>query len=110
MVDWYRSGRAVGTKVPFNAQSVRRCICPSCPVQAESECVTTKTSESKSAMQMDPLRREDIPGVYCSTGVAACGDIDQKRNCICMSCPLWSEYDLVSGTPSMRFCRDGDSR
>ena len=56
------------------------------------------------------LGPKSIPGLYCSSGVAACEDIDTNQMCICGSCPLWADYDLASGRPMGYFCRDGKAQ
>lgn len=98
------------TRIPFNAAKVMECMCTKCPVQANSACVKGKMAGMKEAMMENPLRREDIPGMYCSTGTATCKDIDYTKMCICMSCPIWAEYKLAEGKPMGYFCRDGASK
>jgi len=95
------------TKVPFTANNVGKCMCPKCPVQSKSQCASGKLATIKASLAKTPLVREDIPGVYCSTGTAACRDLDPKQACICGSCAIFSEYDLGKGTPLGYFCRDG---
>jgi len=53
---------------------------------------------------------EDVPGMYCATGIAACKDIDTTQMCTCGNCPLWTEYDLPGGKPMGYFCRDGEAK
>lgn len=97
------------SKIPFNTTNVTRCVCGKCPVQTKSQCVTDKMTNIKKALSMNPLKREDIPGLYCSTGVATCKDTDTKQGCICGTCPNWTEYKLASGKPAGYFCRDGSA-
>lgn len=97
-------------KIPINADNLMKCVCTKCPVQAESACVKDKMTGMKEAMMKNPMSREDIPGMYCSTGAAACKDTDFSKMCICMSCPIWAEYKLESGKPMGYFCRDGASK
>ena len=60
----------VTTRVPFSVTTVSKCMCPKCPVQAPSKCVSEKLSTISNALKASQLRKEDIPGVYCSTGAA----------------------------------------
>ncbi|APV43725.1 hypothetical protein Dform_00365 [Dehalogenimonas formicexedens] len=95
--------------IPFNTETVMKCQCTKCPVQADSACVKGKMSGMKAAMMKNPLQKEDVPGMYCSTGRATCGDTDFSKMCICMTCPIWEEYKLAEGKPMGYFCRDGAS-
>jgi hypothetical protein len=98
------------SKVSFTGENVGSCMCPKCPVQGASACVKGKVSGIKDALKRNPLRREDIPGLYCSTGNATCGDLDPSKSCMCGNCPIFSKYKLASGTPVGYYCRDGGSR
>ncbi|PKN89362.1 MAG: DUF2769 domain-containing protein [Deltaproteobacteria bacterium HGW-Deltaproteobacteria-1] len=97
----------VGTKIPFNSTNVGKCMCPKCPVQAKSQCVSGKLTSIKDALAKTSLIREDIPGVYCSTGTATCKDLDPKQSCICGGCAIFSQFNLAAGLPAGYFCRDG---
>jgi len=74
--------QVISTKVSFTASNVGKCMCPKCPVQAKSLCFSGKLTSIKDALAKTPLIREDIPGVYCSTGAATCKDLDPKQSCI----------------------------
>ena len=50
---------------------------------------------------------EDVPLLYCASGIATCKDIDTSQMCICGDCPLWEEYNLPSLKPMGYYCRDG---
>jgi len=96
------------SKVPFTLEKVAKCVCPKCPVQAKSQCVSQKVSVLADALKKVPLKREDIPGLYCSTGKATCTDLNSQEMCICGSCPVWTEFKLAGGKPAAgHFCRDG---
>ena len=104
------SSERTSTKIPFNTANVMRCMCTKCLVQTDSGCMKAKMSGMKEAMMKNPLSREDIPGMYCATGTATCKDTDYSKMCICMSCPIWTDYKLASGMPMGYFCRDGASK
>ncbi len=97
-------------KVPFTGAEVGLCMCPKCPVQAASACAKGKVSAIESALKKSPLMREDIPGVYCSTGKATCQDLDPKKACMCGTCSVFMKYSLANGTPVGYYCRDGSAR
>ena len=99
--------QTAGVKVPFQAATVNKCLCPRCPVQTKSTCVSGKLSTFKEALKAKPPKKEDIPAVYCSTGTATCSDIDTKQSCRCGGCPVYSQYNLDSFQPVGKFCRDG---
>jgi hypothetical protein len=100
----------IGNKVPFTSTNVSKCQCPKCPVQSKSQCVSGKVATIKEALSKSPLKREDIPGQYCSTGKATCQDLDPKQTCICGNCAVFKEYNLAKGTPVGYYCRDGFSK
>lgn len=99
-----------GTKIPFSAANVGKCSCPKCPVQSKSQCVNGKLGTIGAALAKTPLNREEIPGLYCSTGNATCQDLDPKQSCICGGCAVFAEYNLAAGTPVGYYCRDGYSK
>lgn len=99
--------QVISSKVSFTASNVGKCMCPKCPVQAKSQCVSDKLTSIKDALAKTPLIREDIPGVYCSTGAATCKDLDPKQSCICGGCAIFSQFSLAEGLPVGYFCRDG---
>lgn len=96
--------------VPFDLNNVKKCLCPGCPVQTGSSCVADLKKNLQAALGRSPLKKEEIPGVYCSTGKATCKDLDPSKPCQCGSCPVFTEYDLASGKPVGYYCRDGASR
>jgi hypothetical protein len=95
------------TKVLFNPNNISKCMCPKCPVQSKSQCASGNLATIKASLAKTALVREDIPGVYCSTGTATCKDLDPKQTCICGSCAVFGENNLEKGTPLGYFCRDG---
>ncbi len=95
------------TKIPFSTANVSKCVCPKCPVQSKSKCISGKLAKIKEALAKSPMNREEIPGIYCSTGMATCSDIDAKQPCICGSCAVFSEYNLSTAKPAGYYCRDG---
>lgn len=101
---------AVSVKVPFQTTNVTKCMCPKCPVQSKSKCASGKLSTLKDALKNNPLKREDIPTVYCSTGKADCRDLDTKQPCICGSCAVFDHYKLAGFQPVGYYCRDGNAK
>jgi hypothetical protein len=96
-----------GLKVPFEVANVRKCICPSCPVQSKSACVAGLKEKLNVALVKNPLQHNDIPRLYCGTGKATCTDLDLKQSCICGGCPVFSQYKLATGRPVEYYCKDG---
>lgn len=99
------------SKVPYTVENIKKCMCPKCPVQADSKCAKDKlnslTKEIESAREGEVPEPQDVPGVYCSTGKAACQDLNPEEQCICYTCAVWKEHNLGDGTPSMYFCQKG---
>lgn len=100
----------VRSRVDFTSHNVSRCLCPECPVQGKSQCVASQKKEITKALKKNPLKREEIPAVYCSTGTATCSELDFTESCICGSCSVFDEYNLVQGQPVLYYCRDGSSK
>jgi hypothetical protein len=71
--------KIIGTRVPFSSENVGKCMCPKCPVQVKSKCSSDKLATIKESLARTPMIREEIRGLYCSTGSAACTDLDFKR-------------------------------
>lgn len=100
-------------KVPLTMDIIKKCICPQCLVQTESKCIKEKMAKTKKMMSQEDAgmpQASDIPGMYCSTGVAACTDLDYEQMCICGSCPLWDIYSLPELEPKGYYCRDGEAK
>jgi hypothetical protein len=97
-------------KVPFTADMVNKCLCPQCPVQAESECVTKLKRDLSENLAKESLNAKDIPGVYCNTGKATCKDLDTEESCLCFNCPIFKEYNLEGEATVGFYCSDGAPR
>jgi len=99
------------SKVPYTIENIKRCMCPKCPVQANSKCAMDKLGnlvrELETAREGEVPEPQDVPGVYCSTGKATCQDLNPNQQCICNTCAVWNEYHLGEGAPSMYFCQNG---
>ncbi|GAB6055931.1 DUF2769 domain-containing protein [Methanobacterium alkalithermotolerans] len=99
------------SKVEFNTKNLEKCICKTCPVQAESSCVKEKNIKVQEMMEENMMPEpEMVPGLYCASGKAACSDLDTAKMCQCNECPLWDEYDLPEGLPMGYYCRDGEAQ
>jgi len=99
------------SKIPFTSAYVAQCMCPTCPVERNSKCAKDLLKNMGTTVCKDktPLKREEIPGLYCSTGTASCRDLDPKQACICDTCPVYSSFHLANKMPGGYFCREGSS-
>lgn len=95
------------SRVPFVVATVGKCLCPRCPVQANSKCVADLKVGLAEALKNSPLKHEKIPGAYCAAGKASCSDLDPTKSCICGNCPIFTQYTLASSKPVGYYCRDG---
>jgi hypothetical protein len=97
--------------VPYTMLNIKKCMCPQCPVQADSKCVKEKLEslkrELEGAREVDVPEPQKVPGIYCSTGKALCQDLNYGRGCICNTCTVWKEYNLQNVKPVMYFCQKG---
>jgi len=94
-------------KIEFTRENITKCLCPQCPVQAESECAQTKMKMLQESMRGMSPEPSDVPGVYCATGTAACSDIDPNKMCNCPNCDVFKENNLEQGEPKRYFCQKG---
>jgi hypothetical protein len=99
------------SKVPYTVENLKKCMCPKCPVQADSKCAMDKLDNLEKGLETaregEVPEPQDVPGIYCSAGKATCQDLDPNQQCICYTCAVWKEYNLGEGTPSMYFCQNG---
>lgn len=101
------------SKVPFSKDNGIRCICTDCPVAKQSQCAIDKKATLMDRMKamgpekMDMPTREELAGLYCSSGKATCTDLNHKENCICPKCQVWKENDLEHANFAYHYCRDG---
>ncbi len=83
-------------KVDFNLDNIKKCQCTVCPVQAQSQCASEKMKILKEQMPTGVPKPENVPGVYCSQGIAVCKDLDPGKPCVCPTCAVWAENNLGS--------------
>lgn len=110
-------------KVPLTPDVMMKCKCAMCPVQTDSACAKPKIMAQKEMMkkmtpemvknmtkeqiEMNMPKMEDMPGPYCSNGVAVCKDFDFNKMCICASCQVFKDFNLMKGKPMSYFCKNG---
>lgn len=98
------------SKVAFNMENLKKCVCSTCPVQAESECAQTKMKMLQESMKGMSPEPSDVPGVYCATGIATCSDLDPNKMCNCPNCDVFKENNLAQGEPGGYFCQNGKAK
>jgi len=119
-------GHKTESKVPLTPDVMMKCKCGMCPVQANSACAKPKIMASMEMMKkmapemiksltqeqvsMMMPKEDDMPGPYCANGVAACKDLDFSKMCICTSCQVFKDFNLMKGKPVGYFCRDGKAK
>jgi len=93
--------------VPFTARNATRCLCYACPVQTESACAVAKYAAVSGSLSADDglPAAADIPGMYCSSGLATCDDLDFSGMCRCMGCDVYAE----NGLDSWKYCQRGSA-
>jgi len=99
------------SKVPYNLENIKKCLCPKCPVQVDSKCSMAKlkslTKGLESAREGEVPEPQNVPGLYCSTGKATCQDLNPHEQCICPTCSVWKKHNLQNVQPVMYFCQRG---
>jgi len=64
-----------------------------------------KNTPKEQIAKMQP-KPEEIPGPYCTNGVAFCKDLDFSKMCTCSGCQV-KDYNLMKAKPTIYFCKDG---
>ncbi|RJQ50904.1 MAG: DUF2769 domain-containing protein [Actinobacteria bacterium] len=91
-------------EVDFSRDNAMSCMCIACPVEKQSDCAHQKMeSMPEKPMQSDLPAPEEVPLVYCSQGMASCGDLDFSQQCICPTCNVWKSYGLAQ----YKYCKNG---
>lgn len=107
-------GEKVVQEVELMAENIEKCQCPNCPVQGKSTCFQEKIKGVNAIVESEEedlnQKSEDIPEVYCASGIAACKDLDRNEPCICPTCPVWEENNLLDSHPNMYFCFEGEAK
>jgi hypothetical protein len=94
--------------VQYSLESLKKCICPGCPVQTASECIRQSARSSVPAIlagEMPPPA--SAAALYCAAivGRSDCGDFKIDEQCQCPSCEVWVEGCLGA----RYFCAKGSS-
>lgn len=105
-------------KVPFNIDTVSKCICYKCPVQISSPCskmgmdmgIKIKEAPADSKLRRTIPQPRSVSGVYCSSGETPCNDLDFSKICTCPVCEIFNGYNLRRNDPDFIegfFCGEG---
>jgi hypothetical protein len=102
-------------RVEFTQDNVMKCQCGNCPVQEDSSCAADMMQQFKAKTEGAPsgvqgslegiAQPSDLPGLYCSSGTAECGDLDFAQSCVCPTCDVWKGHDLTK----QHYCEQGDA-
>ena len=91
-------------EVPYSRKNAALCKCYACPVQKDSPCAQEKVAKVYSTLTTaDPPPAAELPGMYCSSGVAVCTDLDFEKECQCMSCAVYK----INGLDQWKYCNRG---
>jgi hypothetical protein len=78
--------------VEYTQENVDKCWCGQCPVQQNSSCVADLSEKMQNSRDTPPP--DQLPGLYCATGRAHCGDLEAVNMCNCPECLVWGEHQL----------------
>ena len=56
--------------------------------------------------EMKP-KPEELPGPFCSMGVASCKDLDNNKAYICNKIQVFKDFSLATSRPVEHFCFNG---
>jgi hypothetical protein len=104
--------------VPFNIDTVSKCICYNCPVQIDSPCtkigretgLKIKEAPPNSELRKKIPQPKSLSGVYCSQGESPCKDLEFDKICTCPVCEIFIGYKLRQYNKDMiegYFCGQG---
>ena len=93
-------------EVAYAQKNAARCRCYGCPVQKDSSCARDKYhAVSGTLATAEPPAVGGLPGLYCSTWLAICDDLDFSGMCQCMSCAVYAENSL----DQWKYCQRGSA-
>jgi hypothetical protein len=89
-------------KVPFDIETLSKCICYNCPVQASSPCTKNgrdiglkiKEAPASSELRKKIPQPKSLAGIYCSSGESPCKDLQFDKICTCPVCENFITYKL----------------
>lgn len=61
-------------------------------------------SLAQEPMEKIDMEPSDMAGPYCTIGVASCRDLNPIKTCICPTCQVYVDYDLMHAKPVEHFC------
>ena len=83
-------------EVAYTRESVDKCWCGQCPVQAQSACANERYAESEDTLERGEMPTPGkLPGLYCAIGEATCDDLSITNRCFCPQCLIWGESALA---------------
>jgi hypothetical protein len=102
-------------EIEFNLENLKKCLCPTCPVQTKCNCAIDELKIMQEITQGDldsrmMIEQERIPALYCTSGKASFKGLETGQKCQCDECLVWKENNLFSGEPPGYFCREGEAR
>jgi hypothetical protein len=103
-------GSTKARKIPFTRENAKKCICWKSPVQTKNKCIEKNAEKMGEVMTTKFFDPEIVPWRYCSSGKAACTDIQTELPCICGACGVFTEFGLAGGVPADHYCRNGHSK
>lgn len=84
-------------QVEYSTDNVQKCWCGQCPVQRESTCAKQDLAEVQPQIEQGQMPDpKQLPGLYCGTGKATCGDLKPTERCMCPECLVWGEHTLAA--------------
>ena len=92
--------------VDYSEDNVQKCWCGQCPVQKQSSCAKDSMQQASQSLEHHEMPDPKVlPGLYCATGTATCGDLKPTERCFCPECLVWGENVL----PANHYCAQGSA-
>jgi hypothetical protein len=94
-------------EVAYVQKNAARRRCYGCPVQKGSTCAQEKHAAVAGTLETSgPPPAPELPGLYCSSGLATCHDLDFTGMCRCMGCAVYAE----NGLDGWKYCQRGSAQ
>lgn len=95
------------SNIELNIENIQKCACLECPIQTESKCAQNKIENIQEMRKIEKNivpKPENIPGMYCITGITTCNDFKIKETCNCSNCNIFKENLDIENSIG-HFCR-----
>jgi hypothetical protein len=82
-------------KAEKSIENIQKCICMKCPTYKSAYEKKSMPDDMTNMIKRDFSNMDNPERLFCASGKSRF--IDEKKGCICESCPVYKENGLTSG-------------